>query len=205
MEALPATWAAQQVGAALERDGVAAYAHLDVDALAKVLKQLRTLHLALETGAVGFRIGRRRPKDPVEHSAPSATAKTPDAHRLATGLELPGWGRPPLRRSVPSSWRRPHAPLQYPWGPEPPVSPPRRNDPVTVPRYTGPWVDPYLARVRAEADGESEALRRNGVVQYHGPDEPPTYALRDTAQACTGRDACRTPPPRCRSVPLRAT
>jgi hypothetical protein len=181
LEALPTTQAAQRVGAALWREGDAAYAHLDVEALAMVLGKMRALHLSLETGAVGFCGGRRRPpKDAIARSAlDKSTPNTPKMQRTAAGPGLPGWGRSRWRQHrVTYCGPRDAPPLQCPWGPEPPVSPPRQSDPVTVARYEGPrFVDPWLARVRAEADGEAEALRRHGVPQYHGPDEPVTYVF----------------------------
>ena len=116
-------------------------------------------------------------------AAATLPAPVPPVHQHATGPGLPGWGRSGRQhKRVMYSGPRDAPPLQYPWGSEPPISPPRRSDSWTVARYDGPrFVDPYLARMRAEADAQWEALRRNGEVQYHGPDEPPTYAMRDIA------------------------
>ncbi len=172
LEALPRLAAVQPLERAWRRRATGYIAHNDFTGFRGLLHEVDRLARALGVGRNG--------KINTGLAAATLPAPAPRVHHQASGPGLPGWGRPSLRRSVPSSWRRPHAPLRYPWGPEPPVSPPRRSDPVTVPRYTGPyWVDPWLARVRAEADGELEALRRHGEVQYHGPDAPPTYALRD--------------------------
>lgn len=137
---------------ALCRAAHAACASNDVAALTKLHREVRLL------------------ADSLQHvSAPPATtsAVAPTMRRTSAGPGHPGWGQP--CRSSLASWRRPHAPIQYPYG-EPPTGGDRHRH-----AYAPPW------RVRspsAEQLASAQALERFWRLR-----EEAEYELRQEGRA----------------------
>jgi hypothetical protein len=129
LETLSGTPGIRAVRGALLRAADAAIARNDVATLEKLLREAKILIGSLPRGV----------------QTPPATTE-PVVERRDAGPGLSGWGRP--RRSVGTSWRREHAPIQYPYG-EPPAGWDTRLHDITTTVPDSRCSPDDLARIRA--------------------------------------------------------
>jgi hypothetical protein len=145
LEILPGTPGVRATRSGLLRAADAAMARNDVAELTKLHREVKLLAESLR------HVG----------APPGATPAGPLIRRAAAGPGLPGWGQP-ARRSA--SWRREHAPIQYPYG-DPPTGwdtrlhdstttvPDSRSSPDDLARIRA-WRRSMAERAAAEAEAE---------------------------------------------------
>ncbi|HEX3680495.1 MAG TPA: hypothetical protein VHU90_12295, partial [Galbitalea sp.] len=177
LEQLPATKHAIRLRAALLREAARAAAQRDSVTLERLLREVTTLCESLGI-ASGGAISRPRPTaDPADAVIQHAQHHPPPVIRRAAGPGLPEWGQPQRSRSA--SWRRPQAPITYPYG-DPPTGPDTRK-PASDILPSPPLSSMPLSRrntVHAiryqryeEADARMDALQRIGHLDRCGADD----------------------------------